>query len=232
MRGRTRCRAESGADAVGALGRAPDHPRCDDDGSAGVRLLRVSTAVLRTAVSGTRRSGSGRADSQDARIRSTGDGRTGSRTRSRRLRPSRGDVPAGGRARSAGFAAEHGAEGAVRDGSEARAAARRRRAHRRQRIPDPQPARDGFRSRRADAGMGVGVRCMGEGRARAEGCGRVARLPASARPGVRLALPTPEHFVPVLVALGAAADDPAAAVQFPIEGFWGGSATRRSVQFG
>jgi 4,5-DOPA dioxygenase extradiol len=51
-------------------------------------------------------------------------------------------------------------------------------------------------------------------------------------PGVQLALPTPEHFVPVLVALGAAADDPAAAVQFPIEGFWGGSATRRSVQFG
>jgi 4,5-DOPA dioxygenase extradiol len=51
-------------------------------------------------------------------------------------------------------------------------------------------------------------------------------------PGVRMALPTPEHFVPVLVALGAAADDPAEAVQFPIEGFWGGSATRRSVQFG
>ena len=51
-------------------------------------------------------------------------------------------------------------------------------------------------------------------------------------PGVRLALPTPEHFVPVLVALGAAAEDPAEAVQFPIEGFWGGSATRRSVQFG
>jgi len=51
-------------------------------------------------------------------------------------------------------------------------------------------------------------------------------------PGVRQALPTPEHFVPVLVALGAAADDPAAAVRFPIEGFWGGSATRRSVQFG
>jgi 4,5-DOPA dioxygenase extradiol len=51
-------------------------------------------------------------------------------------------------------------------------------------------------------------------------------------PGVRLALPTPEHFVPVLVALGAAADDPADAVKFPIEGFWGGSATRRSVQFG
>ena len=50
-------------------------------------------------------------------------------------------------------------------------------------------------------------------------------------PGVRLALPTPEHFVPVLVALGAAADD-AGAVQFPIEGFWAGSMTRRSVQFG
>jgi 4,5-DOPA dioxygenase extradiol len=50
-------------------------------------------------------------------------------------------------------------------------------------------------------------------------------------PGVRQSLPTPEHFVPVLVALGAAVDD-APAVTFPIEGFWGGSATRRSVQFG
>lgn len=50
-------------------------------------------------------------------------------------------------------------------------------------------------------------------------------------PGVRLALPTHEHFAPILVALGAAADD-AAAVQFPITGFWVGSMTRRSVQFG
>jgi 4,5-DOPA dioxygenase extradiol len=50
-------------------------------------------------------------------------------------------------------------------------------------------------------------------------------------PGVRLALPTPEHFVPVLVALGAASDS-SSEVKFPIEGFWGGSATRRSVQFG
>jgi 4,5-DOPA dioxygenase extradiol len=50
-------------------------------------------------------------------------------------------------------------------------------------------------------------------------------------PGVRQALPTPEHFVPVLVAFGAAADD-ASEVTFPIEGFWGATATRRSVQFG
>src|SRR3954468_8510089 len=50
-------------------------------------------------------------------------------------------------------------------------------------------------------------------------------------PGVRQALPTPEHFVPVLVALGAAIDG-SGDVSFPIEGFWGGSATRRSVQFG
>jgi 4,5-DOPA dioxygenase extradiol len=48
-------------------------------------------------------------------------------------------------------------------------------------------------------------------------------------PGVSLALPTHEHFVPVLVALGSAQND---AVTFPITGFWGGSATRRSVQFG
>ena len=49
-------------------------------------------------------------------------------------------------------------------------------------------------------------------------------------PGVREALPTHEHFVPVLVAAGAAAEGP---VSFPITGFWfGGGMTRRSVQFG
>ena len=49
-------------------------------------------------------------------------------------------------------------------------------------------------------------------------------------PGVREALPTHEHFVPVIVAAGAAGDDAAA---FPITGFWwGGAMTRRSVQFG
>jgi 4,5-DOPA dioxygenase extradiol len=50
-------------------------------------------------------------------------------------------------------------------------------------------------------------------------------------PGVRVALPTHEHFVPVVVALAAAVDDPGP-VTFPIEGFWLGSMTRRSVQFG
>ncbi|HUS04730.1 MAG TPA: class III extradiol ring-cleavage dioxygenase [Bryobacteraceae bacterium] len=50
-------------------------------------------------------------------------------------------------------------------------------------------------------------------------------------PGVRQALPTHEHFVPVVVALGAALDDPGP-VKFPIEGFFAGSFTRRSVQFG
>ena len=49
-------------------------------------------------------------------------------------------------------------------------------------------------------------------------------------PGARLALPTVEHFVPLLVAAGAAADGEP--VQFPITGFWMGSLTRRSVQFG
>ncbi len=49
-------------------------------------------------------------------------------------------------------------------------------------------------------------------------------------PGVRIALPTREHFVPLLVALGAAHDEER--VQFPINGFWLGSLTRRSVQFG
>ena len=49
-------------------------------------------------------------------------------------------------------------------------------------------------------------------------------------PGVRESLPTHEHFVPVLVAAGAAAQS---SVRFPISGFWlGGAMTRRSVQFG
>lgn len=57
---------------------------------------------------------------------------------------------------------------------------------------------------------------------------------ASRGPAVRTALPTTEHFVPVLVAAGAAPEgaDP---VAFPITGFWGaggGAFTRRSVRFG
>jgi 4,5-DOPA dioxygenase extradiol len=50
-------------------------------------------------------------------------------------------------------------------------------------------------------------------------------------PGVRWALPTHEHFVPVLAALGAAADR-SGPVRFPIAGFAYGSMTKRSVQFG
>lgn len=49
-------------------------------------------------------------------------------------------------------------------------------------------------------------------------------------PGARIALPTREHFVPLLVSAGAAAErEP---IEFPITGFWMGSMTRRSVQFG
>ena len=49
-------------------------------------------------------------------------------------------------------------------------------------------------------------------------------------PGVRESLPTHEHFVPVIVAAGAAGESP---VSFPITGFWfGGAMTRRSAQFG
>ena len=51
-------------------------------------------------------------------------------------------------------------------------------------------------------------------------------------PAATTALPTTEHFAPVIVAAGAAeSGDP---VKFPITGFWGGSGafTRRSVQFG
>lgn len=50
-------------------------------------------------------------------------------------------------------------------------------------------------------------------------------------PGVRQALPTHEHFVPVVVAMGADNEEPSP-VQFPITGFLAGSLTRRSVQFG
>lgn len=48
-------------------------------------------------------------------------------------------------------------------------------------------------------------------------------------PGVAMALPTHEHFVPVIAAMGAAADAP---VSFPITGWMGGTFTRRSVQLG
>ncbi|HEX2268773.1 MAG TPA: hypothetical protein VHH35_04540 [Pyrinomonadaceae bacterium] len=57
---------------------------------------------------------------------------------------------------------------------------------------------------------------------------RTARYKAKG-PGARLALPTREHFVPLLVAAGAAERE---SVEYPINGFWMGSMTRRSVQFG
>jgi 4,5-DOPA dioxygenase extradiol len=51
-------------------------------------------------------------------------------------------------------------------------------------------------------------------------------------PAARTALPTWEHYAPVLVAAGAAADA-GPAVSFPITGFWmDGAFTKRSVQFG
>jgi 4,5-DOPA dioxygenase extradiol len=51
-------------------------------------------------------------------------------------------------------------------------------------------------------------------------------------PGARLALPTWEHYAPVLVAAGAAAERGGTAA-FPITGWWMESAfTKRSVQFG
>jgi 4,5-DOPA dioxygenase extradiol len=51
-------------------------------------------------------------------------------------------------------------------------------------------------------------------------------------PGVQQALPTHEHFVPVIATLGAAIDDASARPSFPITGFRYGSATRRSLQLG
>ena len=49
-------------------------------------------------------------------------------------------------------------------------------------------------------------------------------------PGVREALPTHEHFVPVLAAAGSAADRPGE-VRFPITGFTYSSFTKRSVEY-
>ena len=49
-------------------------------------------------------------------------------------------------------------------------------------------------------------------------------------PGVRQALPTHEHFAPLFVTLGAAAEGEKPS--FPIEGWYAGSLTKRSVQFG
>ena len=49
-------------------------------------------------------------------------------------------------------------------------------------------------------------------------------------PASHIALPTREHFIPLLVSLGAASENET--VQFPIIGFWMSSLTRRSVQFG
>jgi 4,5-DOPA dioxygenase extradiol len=50
-------------------------------------------------------------------------------------------------------------------------------------------------------------------------------------PGVRESLPSHEHFVPVIVTMGSAAND-GGAVTFPITGFTYGSGTKRSVQIG
>jgi len=51
-------------------------------------------------------------------------------------------------------------------------------------------------------------------------------------PAAKTALPTWEHYAPVLVAAGAIADE-RPKVTFPIEGFWmDGAFTKRSVQFG
>ena len=51
-------------------------------------------------------------------------------------------------------------------------------------------------------------------------------------PAARTALPTWEHYAPVLVAAGAAADE-RPTTTFPITGWWmDGAFTKRSVQFG
>lgn len=49
-------------------------------------------------------------------------------------------------------------------------------------------------------------------------------------PDARLSVPTPEHYLPLLYVLGAAAGDEA--VSFPVEGVDGGSVSMLAVQFG
>jgi 4,5-DOPA dioxygenase extradiol len=52
-------------------------------------------------------------------------------------------------------------------------------------------------------------------------------------PGAAIAHPTPEHFAPVIITAGAAAEIGRSDVTFPITGFWNGmSFTKRSVQIG
>lgn len=52
----------------------------------------------------------------------------------------------------------------------------------------------------------------------------------SQAPDARMALPTWEHYAPLLVAAGAAGKNPA--TTFPIQGWWmDGAFTKRSVQF-
>lgn len=53
---------------------------------------------------------------------------------------------------------------------------------------------------------------------------------ASLGPDAELAIPTPEHYLPLLYVLGASADDDA--VSFPAEGVDGGSISMLSVQLG
>lgn len=50
-------------------------------------------------------------------------------------------------------------------------------------------------------------------------------------PGVKVALPTQEHFLPIILAAGAASPS-SSKVGFPVEGFEFGSLSRRCVQFG
>jgi 4,5-DOPA dioxygenase extradiol len=50
-------------------------------------------------------------------------------------------------------------------------------------------------------------------------------------PGVRMALPTHEHYVPLLLAAGASSAQ-SESVTYPITGFMYGTFTKRSVQFG
>jgi 4,5-DOPA dioxygenase extradiol len=69
--------------------------------------------------------------------------------------------------------------------------------------------------------------------------GAIARLDVDAlldfkarAPAAETALPTWEHYAPLLVGAGALGDD-RPSVSFPFTGFWmAGAFTRRSVQFG
>lgn len=153
-------------------------------------------------------------------------GESDTRARPWGVRAAGGDVPSGGRT-GVGVDAGPRPARAVRAGKGPEPATRRGGLGGWQRLPRAQHA---IRVSTRGAGVGTGVRRLGRRGHRAlrhRGPARRVR----ARTRAQVALPTWEHYAPLLVAAGAVGQEQPSAV-FPITGFWmGGAFTRRSVQF-